>query len=158
MYDPVFRYRLNCSDRSTMFIRASYSLFREFPQVTQKERIDFRTKWDGFYEANQERIAGLARDLNTKKHAEMSKSSFGDQRTDANFTRGNQSRCQMVKSQNSWRGIPLRNCWRITILLLFETPKRSSDMRMEFTHRTVKHTLNKKCRRILRQRKRSTAI
>ncbi len=73
VYDPVFRYRLNCSDRSTMFIRASYSLFREFPQVTQKERIDFRTKWDGFYEANQERIAGLARDLNTKKHAEMSK-------------------------------------------------------------------------------------
>jgi hypothetical protein len=72
-FDPIFRYRLNCADRSTMFIRANYWFYREYPQVTQKERTDFRTKWDRFYEANKEKIEGLASELGIKKHVQLSR-------------------------------------------------------------------------------------
>jgi len=72
-YDPVFRYRLDCLDRGTMAIRAQFWFIREFGYVTPKERADFRMKWTGFYEGNQEKIESFAKELRIEKHTAFSR-------------------------------------------------------------------------------------
>jgi len=93
-YDPVMRYRLSCTERPIMALRASYWYVREFPRGPsesesdyRKRYVDFRTSYSGFYEQNQTKIEALAKALAIRK-AEAINDLIFDFRTQVRIARG----------------------------------------------------------------------
>ena len=78
--DTTMRYRVNCSKLSSMVLRARFYYIREFPGSKQTEKSDFVSRFSGFYEANQDRIEDLARQVAIAKHKATAQL-FSDVRT-----------------------------------------------------------------------------